>query len=119
MLVNSDSTSGLAIKMELSYSVISLGKLKESLTVNSLWAKASKIDIKSFARLYLGLLIAERIGLNLGTLWTTGLWTFGLPYRIPGLEPTWQILSNSSLLILLLWYKLWKSFLIFFSTLTI
>ena len=65
------------------------------------------------------MLIAERIGLNLGILSRTGLWTFGLPYRIPGLEPTGQILSDSSLLILLLSYKLLKSFLNFFSTLTI
>ena len=98
MLVNNDSTSRLAIKRELSYFVISLAKLKESLTVNSLWVKGSKIGIKNFARLYPGVLIAERIGLNLGILSTTGLWTSGLPYRIPGLEPARQILSNSSLL---------------------
>ena len=61
---------------------------KESLTVNSLWVKGSKIGIKNFPRLYPGVLIAEWIGLNLGILSTTGLWTFRLPYRIPGLEPT-------------------------------
>ena len=100
--------------------VISLAKLKESLTVNSLSVKGFKIGIKNFARSYPEVLIAERIGLNLGILSTTGLWTFGLPYRILGLEPTGQILSNSSLLILLLLsYKLLKSFLNFFSTLTI
>ena len=65
MLVNNDSTSRLAIKRELSYFVISLAKLKESLTVNSLWVKDSKIGIKNFARLYPGVLIAERIGLYL------------------------------------------------------
>ena len=119
MLVNSDSTSRLAIKRELSYFVISLTKLKESLIVNSLWVKGSKIDIKNFARLYPGVLIAERIGLNLGILSTTGFWTFGFLYRIPGPEPTGQILSTSSLLILLLSSKLLKSFLNFFSTLTI
>ena len=117
--LNSDSTSRLAIKRELSYFVISLAKLKESLTVNSLWVKVSKVGIKNFARSYPGVLIAERIGLDLGVLSTTGLWTFGLPYRIAGLEPTGQILRNSSYLILLLSYKLLKKFITFFSTLTI
>ena len=78
--------------------------------------KGSKIGITNFARLYLGVLITERIGLNLGILSITGLWTFWLPYRILSLEPTGQILSNSSLMILLLWYKLLKTFLNFFST---
>ena len=73
-----------------------------------LWVKGSKTGVKNFARLYLGVLIEERIGLNLGTLSTTGLWAFGLLYRIPGLEPTGKILCNSSLLILLLPYKLLK-----------
>ena len=61
MLVNSDSISRLGIKKELSYFVVSLEKLKESLTVNSFWVKGSKIGIKNFARLYPGVLIAERI----------------------------------------------------------
>ena len=104
MLVNSDSASRLAIKRKLSYFVISLAKLKSFLTVNLLWVKGSKIDIRNFARLYPGVLIAERIGLNLGILSTTGLWTYGLLYKIPGLEPTEQILRNLSLLILLLSY---------------
>ena len=119
MLVNSDSTSRFAIKMEVSYFVISLAKLKESFTVNSLWVKGFKEVIKNSARLYPWVLIVERIGLNLGILSTTGLWTYGLSYRFPGLEPTGLILSNSSLLMLLLSHKLLKSFLIFFSTLTI
>ena len=67
----------LTIKRELSYFVISLAKLKESLTVNSLWVKGSKIGFKKFARLYPGKLIAERIGLKLAILSTTGVWTFG------------------------------------------
>ena len=94
--LNCDSTCRLAIKRELSYFAISLAKLKESLTVNSLWVKASKVGIKNFARSYPGVLIAERIGLDLGVLSTTGLWNFGLPYRIAGLETTGQILRNSS-----------------------
>ena len=65
MLVKIDSTSRLGIKRELSYFVVSLAKLKESLKVNSFWVKGSKIGTKNFARLYPGLLIAERIGQNL------------------------------------------------------
>ena len=38
------------------------------------------------------MLIAERIGLNLGRLTTTGLLTFGLSYRIPGPKHTRHIL---------------------------
>ena len=48
MLVNSDSTSRLAIKKELASFVISLAKLKESLTVNSLWVKGSKITLQDY-----------------------------------------------------------------------
>ena len=66
-----------------------------------LWVKGSKIGIKNFETLYPGVLIAEKIGVYLGILSTSGLLTFGLPYRIPDLKPTGQILSNSSLLILL------------------
>ena len=61
------------------------------------------------SKIYPGVLITERIDLNLGIL-STGLWTLGLSYRIPGLEATGQILSNSFLLILLLPYKLLKAF---------
>ena len=49
MLVNSDLTSTIAIKRELSQFAISLAKLKESLTVNSLWVKDSKIGVKNLA----------------------------------------------------------------------
>ena len=99
MLVNSDSTSRFAIKRELSWFVISLAKLKEPLTVNSLWVKGHKIGIKNFGRLYPGMLIVEQIDLYLGILPRTGIWIFRLSYRIPGLEPTGPILSKSSLLI--------------------
>ena len=48
MLVKKDSTSSLAIHSELSYTVISLAKLKESLIVNSLWVRGSSIGIKTY-----------------------------------------------------------------------
>ena len=73
MLVNKDSTSRLAIYRELSYVVISLAKLKESLILNSLWVRGSSIGIKNLAILYPGVFIADRIGQSFGKLLTTGL----------------------------------------------
>ena len=61
MLINSDWTPRLAIKRELSYFVTSLAKLEESLTVNSLWVRGSKIGIRNFATLYPGVLIAKEL----------------------------------------------------------
>ena len=79
MLVNKDSTSRLAIYSELSFVVISLTRLKESLTVNSLWVRDSNIGIKNLAILYPGVFIADRIDWNFSKLLTTGLWILGLP----------------------------------------
>ena len=76
MLVNKDSTSRLAIYRELSYVVISLAKLKESLILNSLWVRGSSIGIKNLAILYPGVFIADRASRNFDYLITTGLWTF-------------------------------------------
>ena len=78
MLVNKDSTSRVAIYRELSY-LISLAKLKESLIVNLLWVRGSSIGIKNLAILYLGVFIADKIGLNFAKLLTTNLWILGLP----------------------------------------
>ena len=39
--------------------------------------------------------MADKIGLNFGVLLTAVLCTLGLPYGIPGVVPTGQILSNS------------------------
>ena len=50
MLVNKDSTSRLAIYSELSYVVISLTKLKESLIVNSFWVRRSSAGIKNLTK---------------------------------------------------------------------
>ena len=72
-----------------------------------LWVTGSNIGITNVARLYPGVLIAKRIGLNLGILSTTGLWTFELWYMITGLETTGQMLLNSSLLILILPHIIW------------
>ena len=40
-------------------------------------------------------MLADKIGLNFGVLLTTVLCTLGLPYRIPSVVPSRQILSNS------------------------
>ena len=79
MLVNKDYITRLAVYSELSYIVISLEKLKESLTVNSLYVKGSSIGIKYLAVLYTGVFKADRIGQNFSKLLTAGLWILGLP----------------------------------------
>ena len=56
MLLNNDSTSRIAICSNLSYIAISLAKVKESLTVNSLWVRGSSIGIENLAILYPGYL---------------------------------------------------------------
>ena len=64
MLVNKDSTSILTIYNELSYVVISLEKLKESLILHSLWVRGSSTGIRSLAILYPGVFLADRIDEN-------------------------------------------------------
>ena len=59
----------------------------ESCTKNSLDVRGDKIGTKNFANLQVGVPIVDKIGQNLGQLLITGLWTFGLPYKMPGLEP--------------------------------
>ena len=79
MLVNKDSTSRLAIYNELSYNVIFLAKVKESLIVNSLWVRGSGIGMKNLAKLYPGVFITDGIGRNFGKLLAAGLWILRLP----------------------------------------
>ena len=59
----------------------------ESCTENSLDVRGDKIGTKNFANLQVGVPVVDKIGRNLGQLLGTGLQTFGLPYKIPGLEP--------------------------------
>ena len=56
-------------------------------TKTSLDVRGDKIGNKDFANLQVGVPIVDKIGLNFGQLLITGLWTFELPYKIPGLEP--------------------------------
>ena len=73
------------LSYDLSYVVISLAKMKESFQINSLRLSGSSISIKNIAKLYPGVLIADRISRNFSKLLTTGLWILGLPQSIHGL----------------------------------
>ena len=66
-------------------------KPKEFSTVNSLVVSSDKIVFKYLANNYVGVFIADKIGLNFGVLLMTILFTLG----IPGVVPTGQILSDS------------------------
>ena len=58
----------------------------ESCTENLLDVRGGKIGTKNFANLQVGVPVVDKIGQNLGQLLVTGLQTFGLPYKTPGLE---------------------------------
>ena len=58
----------------------------ESCTENLLDVRGDKIGTKNFANLQVGVPVVDKIGQNLGQLLVTGLQTFGLPYKTPGLE---------------------------------
>ena len=63
--------------------------------MNSLVVSGDKIGFRYLANKYVAVFIADKIGRNFGVLLTTVLYTLGLPYRMPGVVPTGQILSNS------------------------
>ena len=72
-------------------------KSKEFFTVNSLVVNGDKIAFKDLANKYVGVFIADKIGLNFGVLLTTILCTLELPYGIPGVAPAGQIKYHSIL----------------------
>ena len=72
--------------------VISLAKLKVSLTVYVLIVNGDKIDTRYFANLYDGMLISSSIGLKDGELLIIGFCTLLWLYKIPGRHPTDDIL---------------------------
>ena len=53
-----------------------------------------KISFEHLANKYVGVFIADKIGQNCGVLLTTVLCSLGLPCKIAGVVPNWQILSN-------------------------
>ena len=87
MLVNSYSISKLAItSLELKLSSSS-ANVKDSLIVYSLVVRYSSIGTMNFASLYVGVSMADKIGLKDGRPSVTILWTLAEPYIISGLEP--------------------------------
>ena len=69
--------------------------MKKFFTVNSLVVNGDKIAFKYLPNKYVGVFIADKIGLNFGVLVTTVLCTSELPYRIPGVAPTGKIKHHS------------------------
>ena len=61
--------------------------MKESLIVYSLVVRGSSIGTKNFASLYVGVPIADKIGLKDGRPSVIILWILAKPYIIPGVEP--------------------------------
>ena len=53
----------------------------------SLVVRGSSIGTKNFASLYVGVPMADKIGLKDGRPSVTILWTLAKPYIIPGLQP--------------------------------
>ena len=66
MLVKSDSTSKLAITSLESKLSSSSANVKKSLILYSLVVRSSSIGTNNFASLYVGVLMADRIGLKAG-----------------------------------------------------
>ena len=87
ILVNKLSISKLTIKWGGQKLKTLSANENESCTKNSLDVRGEKKGTKNLAKSYVGVPIIDKIGWNLGQLLITGLWTFGLPYKIPGLEP--------------------------------
>ena len=78
-MVNKPSTSKLAIWRSLSWDKISSTKVKESLTENSFCVLSDRSGTKNFASLYVGVPIAERMGLNGSNPVLRGLCTLADP----------------------------------------
>ena len=72
---------------------ISSTKSKEFFAVNSL--ELDKIEFRYLVDKCVDVLIADKIGRNFGLLLATVFCTLGLPYKMPGVISTGQILSNS------------------------
>ena len=75
MLIKRDSTSRLVMKSPGSWSAISLANSKLFFTVYILVVIGSRRGTRNLARLYVGVLIADIMGLKSGQLSTNCLWT--------------------------------------------
>ena len=64
--------------------------------MSHLIVRTDKLGTNNLTNLCVGAPIADKIRRKLGhLLGTTGLWNFGLPYKIPGLEPQGEIRTYS------------------------
>ena len=79
MLVKRLSTSKVGMIQLASKLPTSSANENESWTVNSLTVKSDKIGTKNFARLYVGVPIADKMGQKEGQLSMVGLCTLALP----------------------------------------
>ena len=79
MSVKRFSTSKLAMIQLASKLTTPSANENESWTVNSLTIKGGKIGTKNFARLYVGVPIADKMGRKEGQLSMKGLCTLALP----------------------------------------
>ena len=87
MLVKSDSISKLAITSLESKLWSSSENVKESLIVYSVVVRSSSTGTKNFARLYVGVPMADKIGLKDGSPSVTIWLNLAEQYIIPGLKP--------------------------------
>ena len=79
MLVKRDSTSRMAMKSPGSWSAISLANSKLFFTVYIWVVIGCRRGTRNFARLFVGILIADIIGLKGGQLSANCLWTLQRP----------------------------------------
>ena len=87
MLVNKESTSKLLINIFVSCLLMSFAKLNESFAVYWFVVNGFSSLFIYCDSLYVGELMAERIGRNLGMLLTRDLWTFDKQYNTLGCDP--------------------------------
>ena len=82
--------SNETINSEESWSLISLQKENKSLKVYFFTVNSLRIGTKNFAKLYVAVLIADKISRKGGILFVDELylWTLHKPYIMPGLAPT-------------------------------
>ena len=73
----------------------SSAKSKEFFTVNSLVASSDNIGFKYLANKYVGVSVAGKIGQNFGVLSTSVLCPLILPYKMPSVVQTGQIISDN------------------------
>ena len=115
ILVKSESTSRLPMKILLSWCTISSAKAKESLTVNSLNVIKESLGTKNFTSLLLGVTVAESIVRNDGQTSVVAFCTLQSSYKIPGLHPIALISSQTTWFLKTLQIIVYTSFLVYWT----